>query len=385
VLCLQEDVADRILTMLKGAMAELVVGNPDRLSTDIGPVITDEARRNIIRHIDKMKAAGHAVQQLSLAESCRHGTFVAPTLIEINTINELEREVFGPVLHVLRFDRDSLDQLITEINATGYGLTFGVHTRIDETIAHVTDRIAAGNIYVNRNIVGAVVGVQPFGGHSLSGTGPKAGGPLYLRRLLASSPMLDHVQFKGKEPPAAQTWINWLEQQGKTDLVARCRRYLQTTPHEVVIELPGPVGERNLYGLTARGRVLCSAETETGLILQISAALATGNQVVLTDTADAQALLTRLTPELRRVITIHGDTLKAPVDVALFEGDSDALHVAAQILAHREGAIVPVYGIDRVSLANGSEDYALEWLVAEHSVITNTAAAGGNASLMAIG
>ncbi len=188
VLCLQEDVADRILGMLKGAMAELSVGNPDRLSTDVGPVITEEARQGLLAHVQAMRDAGRPVFALSLPDSCRHGTFVAPTLIELSSLSELKREVFGPVLHVLRYRRDGLDALIEAINATGYGLTFGLHTRIDETIAHVSSRVAAGNVYVNRNLIGAVVGVQPFGGHRLSGTGPKAGGPLYLRRLLARCP-----------------------------------------------------------------------------------------------------------------------------------------------------------------------------------------------------
>jgi RHH-type proline utilization regulon transcriptional repressor/proline dehydrogenase/delta 1-pyrroline-5-carboxylate dehydrogenase len=371
--------------MLKGAMAELSVGNPDRLAIDIGPVITDEARGIITRHIDRMRNAGHSVEQLQLSDMCRLGTFVAPTLIEINALKELDREVFGPVLHVLRYDRDNLDQLIADINATGYGLTFGVHTRIDETIAYVTDRIGAGNIYVNRNIVGAVVGVQPFGGHSLSGTGPKAGGPLYLRRLLASAPKLDGALVKGKRPALAEAWIGWLDQQGKSDIAARCRHYLAATPYEAMVELPGPVGERNLYGLTARGKVLCSAESETGLLLQIGAALATGNQAVVVGSGDVQPILAKLTPELRRAIVVESDAATAPADVALFEGDSDALHVTAQILARRDGAIIPIYGIDRVSLAEGTEDYALEWLVSEHAVSTNTAAAGGNASLMTIG
>src|ERR1700743_298003 len=118
--------------MLKGAMAELSVGNPDRLAIDIGPVITEEARNIITRHVDKMRNAGHSIQELQLPTMARHGTFVAPTLIEINALKELDREVFGPVLHVLRFDRDNLDQLIADINATGYGLTFGVHQPIDE-------------------------------------------------------------------------------------------------------------------------------------------------------------------------------------------------------------------------------------------------------------
>jgi RHH-type proline utilization regulon transcriptional repressor/proline dehydrogenase/delta 1-pyrroline-5-carboxylate dehydrogenase len=384
ILCLQEDVADRVLVMLKGAMAELTVGNPDRLAIDIGPVITEEARRNIARHIDKMRAAGHAVEQLPLSESCRFGTFVPPTLVEIGSINDLEREVFGPVLHVLRYPREELDQLIAAINATGYGLTFGVHTRIDETIAHVTDQISAGNIYVNRNIVGAVVGVQPFGGHGLSGTGPKAGGPLYLRRLLSSAPKLDGALTKGKQPAAAESYVAWLEKQGKALIAARCRAYLLASPYEAVIELPGPVGERNLYGLTARGKVLCQAQSETGLLLQIGAALATGNQAVVLAAEDTSKILSGLPADLRRVITV-ADGDEAAADIALFEGDGDDLQRAAQKLAARDGAVVPIFGLDRAALAAGTEDYALEWLVSEHAVSTNTAAAGGNASLMTIG
>ena len=187
VLCIQEDSADHVLTMLRGAMRELSVGNPDRLSVDVGPVIDAEARNGIVRHIDAMRTAGRRVDQLELNGECRHGTFVPPTIIEIGHISELKREIFGPVLHVVRYKREELDALLEAVNGTGYGLTFGVHTRIDETIAHVTGQVHAGNVYVNRNIVGAVVGVQPFGGECLSGTGP-AGGPLYMYRLLGTRP-----------------------------------------------------------------------------------------------------------------------------------------------------------------------------------------------------
>src|SRR5690606_32488280 len=164
VLCVQDDCADRLLTMLRGAMHELRIGNPDRLTTDVGPVIDVDAARNIEEHVQKMRDAGMSVLQLPLPASTQFGTFVAPTLIEIDSISRLEREVFGPVLHVLRYKRDDLPKVLDSVNATGYGLTFGLHTRIDETVEQVMSRIHAGNLYVNRNIVGAVVGVQPFGG-----------------------------------------------------------------------------------------------------------------------------------------------------------------------------------------------------------------------------
>ncbi|MBA4354273.1 MAG: trifunctional transcriptional regulator/proline dehydrogenase/L-glutamate gamma-semialdehyde dehydrogenase, partial [Novosphingobium sp.] len=184
VLCLQQDIADHVLTMLKGALAELCVGPTDRLATDIGPVITTEARDAIEAHIARLMAAGCMVERLPLGADTMGGTFVAPTIIELTDPDLLTREVFGPVLHVIRFARADMDMLVERINAWGYGLTFGLHTRLDETITRITAKAHAGNIYVNRNVIGAVVGVQPFGGHGLSGTGPKAGGPLYLRRLV---------------------------------------------------------------------------------------------------------------------------------------------------------------------------------------------------------
>ncbi|MBH0312767.1 aldehyde dehydrogenase family protein, partial [Alcaligenes faecalis] len=187
LLCIQEDVAERVLNMLNGAMQELSVGNPDLLSTDVGPVIDEEARAGIEEHISAMREAGFRITQSEQSRSLA-GTFVLPTIIEIEQVKDLEREIFGPVLHVMRFKRSELDSLINQINERGYGLTFGVHTRLDETVERVVSRIHAGNVYVNRNMVGAVVGVQPFGGEGLSGTGPKAGGPLYLRRLLSRCP-----------------------------------------------------------------------------------------------------------------------------------------------------------------------------------------------------
>ncbi len=183
VLFLQEDVAPRVLELLGGAMDELVVGDPRELATDVGPVIDAQARDVIEAHIATMAAAGRVRHRVTLPETCRAGTFVAPTLIELDHIGQLEREIFGPVLHVVRYRAETLDAVIDAINATGYGLTLGIHSRIDETVHRIASRVRVGNVYVNRNIIGAAVGVQPFGGEGLSGTGPKAGGPHYLLRF----------------------------------------------------------------------------------------------------------------------------------------------------------------------------------------------------------
>ncbi|WP_282607331.1 bifunctional proline dehydrogenase/L-glutamate gamma-semialdehyde dehydrogenase PutA [Pelagibius sp. Alg239-R121] len=182
VLFLQRDIADKVITMLSGAMDELVVGDPARLATDVGPVIDGEAKTNLEAHIARMTKGARLLHRTPLSAETAHGTFVAPAAFEIDSIDQLKREVFGPVLHVVRFQAERLDDVIDSINAAGYGLTFGIHSRIDSTVDHVLKRLRVGNAYVNRNTIGAVVGVQPFGGEGLSGTGPKAGGPHYLHR-----------------------------------------------------------------------------------------------------------------------------------------------------------------------------------------------------------
>ncbi|PWR24701.1 trifunctional transcriptional regulator/proline dehydrogenase/L-glutamate gamma-semialdehyde dehydrogenase [Zavarzinia aquatilis] len=379
VLCLQEDVADRILTMLKGAMAELVVGNPDRLSTDVGPVITAEAKAGIEAHVAAMAEKGCPVFRLPLSEATSAGTFVAPTLIEIGAIADLGREVFGPVLHVLRYRRRDLDAVIDAVNATGYGLTFGLHTRIDETIARVTGRIHAGNIYVNRNTIGAVVGVQPFGGGGLSGTGPKAGGPLYLLRLLSQRP---EEQGAATPPPLVETYAAWLEKLALEPLAQRAREMAARSPLARRAELPGPVGERNAYGFRPRGRVLARAATAEGLLRQFATVLATGNRLVVEANGSAADVLAVLPPDLAAFVeTVPGIAAAGPLAAALYEGDSDTLADFAKALAAIDtGPIVGLQGV-----ATGRDDYRLDALVEEVSVSTNTAAAGGNASLMTIG
>lgn len=183
VLFVQEEVYPRTVELLKGAMAELVIGDPRWLSTDVGPVIDKDALSLLKNHVENMKKRHEIIYQCSLSEEADTGYFMPPTAIAIDTINSLEKEVFGPVLHVVQFKRKNLDEVINQINKTGFGLTLGIHSRINETVEYIRQRIHAGNCYVNRNMTGAVVGLQPFGGEGLSGTGPKAGGPNYLVRL----------------------------------------------------------------------------------------------------------------------------------------------------------------------------------------------------------
>ncbi|MCH7942909.1 MAG: aldehyde dehydrogenase family protein, partial [Proteobacteria bacterium] len=183
VLFLQADVAPRTIAMIAGAMDELRVGDPALLATDIGPVIDEQAKAVLEAHGKRMARLGTEINRLDLPGETREGSFVPPMAFEIDRIDQLEREVFGPILHVIRYRADRLDRVIDAVNGTGYGLTLGIHSRIGEVVDYISTRVRAGNIYVNRNMIGAVVGVQPFGGEGLSGTGPKAGGPRYLNRF----------------------------------------------------------------------------------------------------------------------------------------------------------------------------------------------------------
>ncbi len=398
MLCLQDDIADRVLEMLKGAMAELSVGNPERLAVDVGPVIDDEARSMLIRYIDGMRARGQRIHQVDSAaeETLGRGTFVAPTLIAIDRIEQLEREVFGPVLHVLRYRRDEIDHLIDGINALGYGLTLGVHSRVDGKIERVVRRAHAGNIYVNRNIVGAVVGVQPFGGEGLSGTGPKAGGPLYLYRLLSKRPAdaaLAEVAAaaaaceESPQPPrvshsnALEALRDWATRSAP-DLASLCDRLASLVPAESTVVLPGPTGERNSYTVLPRQAILCLARTEHDLLAQLALVLALDARAVWPRDTLAQTTLERLPSAVQGAIRLVGDWTagEGEFDAVIHHGSPQERIDIGRKIAARDGPIVNVH-----SFEPGEPPLAVERLLIERVVSVNTAAAGGNASLMTVG
>ncbi len=183
ILFVQSDIAERTLELLAGKMDELTVGDPGLLSTDVGPVIDEDAKAILVAHAERLDKEARLIKAVNLPDDCKHGSFFAPRAYEISGLSQLTREIFGPVLHVIRYDADQLDDILKQINDTGYGLTLGIHSRINETINHIAKTVRVGNCYVNRNQIGAVVGVQPFGGEGLSGTGPKAGGPHYLLKF----------------------------------------------------------------------------------------------------------------------------------------------------------------------------------------------------------
>jgi RHH-type proline utilization regulon transcriptional repressor/proline dehydrogenase/delta 1-pyrroline-5-carboxylate dehydrogenase len=377
VLFLQEEIADKTIRMLKGAMQELRVGVPDRLSTDIGPVIDAEARDKLLAHIARFKRTAKSSFSLELpADLTANGTFVPPTVLEIGSLSELTQEVFGPVLHIIRYQRAALPQLIESINASGFGLTLGVHSRIDETIDFIASNAHVGNIYVNRNIVGAVVGVQPFGGEGKSGTGPKAGGPLYLKRLQRSAlPLLRHER---QATPGLDSLMAWARTHGHQRVVTLADQYMRTTLLGTTLALPGPTGEHNTLSFAQRGMVLCAASNIGVLLNQLAAVLATGNRAVVLS-GGARLVPEGLPPEVRGHIRVVAnlDECTFPFQVALVEASIS--HKLGPILAARPGAIV--------GMIDTTEEGAIPlWrLVAERALCVNTTAAGGNASLMTLG
>jgi len=401
ILCLQEEIAGPVLAMLTGAAAELRIGDPAELATDVGPVIDAAARERIEAHVRAFaphRVLARVAPRSGSAALVAAGTFVAPAIVEINSIAELDREVFGPVLHVLRYRRAALGDLIDAINATGYGLTCGVQSRIDETIEFIVARSRAGNVYVNRNMIGAVVGVQPFGGEGLSGTGPKAGGPWTVARLqrprgvLSLAPLALGAARVADAPVALRALQDWLQGQGSTTLAALCAEYGVCTPIGCRFDLAGATGESNVLRYRPRGAALCLAGDDgplaaDDLLRQLAAVAATANRAVLADTAPARRIVAALPVPVQDAVDWTGTEGTAQdagpnYQLVLISGATDSARELAgtlrRSLAQQPGARIPV-------LRAHEGRYALDRMVAEQVVTVNTAAAGGNASLMSLG
>ncbi len=339
-LYVQEDIAESFTEMLIGAMDALVVGNPWHLSTDCGPVIDEEARAGIAAHIQTARAEGRLLHDLKTPNV---GTYIAPTLIRVDGIADLEREIFGPVLHLATFKSRDLDRVIGAINATGYGLTFGLMTRIDDRVQHVTEAVHAGNIYVNRNQIGAIVGSQPFGGEGLSGTGPKAGGPHYLARFTAQPAPMTGEKWGAAMPVRAV--------QAALDAANRAHH-----PPRAALVLPGPTGESNRLTTHVRPALLCLGPGEAAATAQKRAVEALGGVAV--------AVTGRVDPEA--LVTMGG------LSGALWWGEARDARAYADALARRAGPILP--------LITGMPD--LGHALHERHVCVDTTAAGGNAALL---
>ena len=395
MLYIQEEIAEPMLNMLCGAMAELQVGNPDQLSTDVGPVIDPIAKDKITQHIEAHKAQGNVIRQIAIAQhkDTTHDLLIAPTLIRVTGIEQLHEEIFGPVLHVATFKNKDLHLVVNSINAKGYGLTFGIHTRMDKRIEQLTSQINAGNIYVNRNQIGAVVGSQPFGGEGMSGTGPKAGGPQYVQRLRLSDlaiPKLAIPEQQNLTAPvvtmaSVQTLIDQLWAQDDSNWQRHPQRpfYLAQvlgTSHVPVIDicrdkqlLAGPTGEINELRTLPRGLILCLGTDLDRALLQAKTALAQGNKVLI---IAAQTALPQHNLPLR---TLSGHlpanflTNLSGINGVACQGTEDYLRALRIALAKRTGEILPL-------ITHASDPHAY---TKERHICIDTTAAGGNASLIA--
>lgn len=353
VLYIQEDVAGSFLKMLYGAIDELALGDPWDHSIDVGPVIDAAARDKIADYVDQAANEGRLMKRVKAPKS---GTFIAPSVIKVNGIGDMAEEIFGPVLHVATYKAEEIDKVISDVNASGYGLTFGLHTRIDDRVQHVTANLNVGNIYINRNQIGAVVGSQPFGGEGMSGTGPKAGGPQYVRQFTRRPSAVADGNAVGEVVSAADI-------QATLDKLATTAR-----PQPIAAEdLPGPTGESNRLSTYGRGVVLCLGPTAEAAATQAASAQSVGCRTL------------EVAPGASGENTISGILNPATLselngfDAVVLWSDGDDARAVRIALSDRDGPILPLIT---------AADVAAQCIKERHICI-DTTAAGGNASLLA--
>ncbi len=417
VLFVQSDIADNLLHMLKGAMASLKAGDPRLLSSDLGPVIDSGAQKELQSHIDRMNREAKLIAKVELDSSCANGSFIAPHAFEIDSLDVLTDEVFGPILHVVRFDSDQLGKVIEQINNTGFGLTLGVHSRIQAFAQKVFSNTIAGNTYINRNMVGAVVGVNPFGGRGLSGTGPKAGGPNYMLRfsqadipetagrsfdLVINDSKTDHGALVSDAQKALKKWQStsidsrliilqqvatdpsWLQQ---IDAVAR-----ETLANP--IELPGPTGEDNRLSVQGRGVVVVVITPQDPFAhaeKQIASALLCGCPVIVTADGCHQddllslrdkygkAGLAKNLLQFAALDNLTGLVLDNQVEGIVTNSLNTNSSDLRQAMAKRTGSIIPL-----IEWPQRDQDYSYHWLLwflSERTRTENLVARGGNTKL----
>ena len=339
MLYLQEDIAHKFLEMLYGAMDELIVNDPWLANTDIGPIISINATKDIEKYINLANDENRVLHQVKIPAQ---GSFVKPTVIKVESIKQLEREIFGPVLHVATFKSADIPGIVDDINNKGYGLTFGVHSRIDSRIHYICENLNVGNIYVNRNQIGAVVGTQPFGGEGLSGTGPKAGGPSYLYQFV-----------KGNVNTTYEYADKKTEIENAQKIIDECyqveRKVLNCT------SLPGPTGESNILTTYPKGIILCLGPTEKQAELQAKSVCDIGSTACIVLGLDLN--------NLSKLENFSAVMLFAKIDM---------VRVAKKALAEKNGSIIP--------LITNTE--TLKNMKIERHVCINTTAAGGNVELL---
>ncbi|MDP4537377.1 bifunctional proline dehydrogenase/L-glutamate gamma-semialdehyde dehydrogenase PutA [Alkalimonas collagenimarina] len=441
VLFIQDDVADGIIEMLVGALKELHVGDPSFLSTDIGPVIDAKALNSLTEHVEYLKDKATLHFQCDIPDNTKQGAFFfAPRLYEIKDLSVLKREVFGPCVHIIRFKASELDQVIDQINGTGYGLTMGVHSRIEDRCEYLAKMSRAGNVYINRNMIGAIVGVQPFGGRGLSGTGPKAGGPNYLLRLVKEKASPENVQMTSLTPDEldlhhtddADEQVAVLMKNSMrdekiwratplNDRMSAVRQLLAKVATVDIIDeladdlaqtladaraqlnrlekhmrkhitLPGPTGESNTLHIEPRGCVVCYADKSTSFnfwAISIITALAAGNTVITVASElfyeEAVAFKDKFIStgiaegvfQVAKPNQLQAILAHPHLAGAVIAARSSRLGYFSQQLAQRQGAILPVISAEYY-------DTLIKRLVTEKTISIDTTASGGNTSLMTL-
>jgi RHH-type transcriptional regulator, proline utilization regulon repressor / proline dehydrogenase / delta 1-pyrroline-5-carboxylate dehydrogenase len=431
LLCVHEGVADAVIDMVRGALLELSVGDPAQFATDVGPVIDDEAFDGIRTHIARLRKEARCLGESPV--TAKTPRLIAPIAFELDRISDMRQEIFGPVLHVVRWSGEP-EAVIEQINALGYGLTLGIQTRIDSRALQLATKARVGNVYINRNMIGAVVGVQPFGGEGLSGTGPKAGGPHYLYRFCSdgastestvapAAPAADH-KFAPQPSVTAlmrslhQGHLHWSAQNvvARAAILDRAAALLSPDAHQQTIAdwktlaqqalrrlsvhpLPGPTGEKNELHLHGRGlvAVLASANAKPRVLAQqLAAALLAGNAVLWVGPKPAavdglMASLHQAGLPPNTLAALPGDPIQLEAVLGCPELAGVALDDAADVgrlsrqLAARVGAVLPLVsgGVTQDNHTDSTLGRLLLRFIAEQTVTINTAAAGGNVELLA--
>ncbi|WP_051516624.1 bifunctional proline dehydrogenase/L-glutamate gamma-semialdehyde dehydrogenase PutA [Herbaspirillum sp. RV1423] len=386
LLCIQADIAQPVIEKIKGAMAELSIGRTDIPSTDIGPMVRRDVRRSVEEHIARMRATGHPVFQAAIGdEFAKSENFLAPTLVEVSSIDAVRGDIFGPVLHILRFERDDLPRLLDEMKTAGNFISLGLYSRLEKTIEFVTDGVSAGNLCVNTSSAGSVFGGQLLGGEGLSASGPKVVGPLFLRRLLAKAPLKllpgspEDAGLSGKRSRLMEGLSqlrSWLQGGQDRELIACCDIFRETSAVGLELELPGAIGETNLYRLLPCERVLCVATNRADYLFQLAFVLAAGSRAIWLSQPDTRLVFNELTPALQERVELVESLSSARPSAVLVQDAREGEQRLAESVASLDG---PIVSIQFAAIGDRHPRcFSFERLLREKTVSVNTSTMGGD-------
>lgn len=345
ILCVQEEIADEMIDKLQGAMDELVIGNPMNLATDIGAMIDRDVYHHVLNHINEIKSDARFFHQVELPKDlAQQNAFIPPTLIELHSLEQIQHEIFGPVLHLLRYRAEDLGRMIDQINGKGYALAVGIHSRIDHTINYAANRIEAGNIYINRHLSSMTAGVQPFGGHNLSGTGPKAGASFYLQRLTLGKwnlpPLTRLGSYDKKNLEKLEQWLATQEFSRDAQVafaIATSKVRNGTTLRLAQATLRGTVGEHNMMTWRAPKHIWLHGGSLEQALVALIPMVASGMQALVHKNHALAAFQT----ELEGIIRVSENPIQQPFISHVLSLEKPDIEMKTK-LAQRNGSIVRV-------------------------------------------